>query len=109
MIKKYLWYAQTEYDTEEEIDILTDEEVEPPWRVLIHNDDVTPYDFVILVLVRIFEITPLIAEHITYTAHTKGEAYVASYPKTEAQRRVGRAHFAASVEGFPLRFTAEPE
>ena len=29
--------------------------------------------------------------------------------KSEAEKRVGRAHFAASLEGYPLTFTIEPE
>lgn len=82
---------------------------EPPYRVLIHNDEITPYDFVVAVLIRIFELTPMIAEHVTYTAHTKGIALVAVLPKTTAERRVGKAHFAARLEGYPLTFTVEPE
>ncbi|MDX1664237.1 MAG: ATP-dependent Clp protease adaptor ClpS [Candidatus Promineifilaceae bacterium] len=82
---------------------------EPPYKVLIHNDDVTPYDFVIAILIRIFQLTPIIAEHITYLAHTKGMALVQVLPKPEAEKRVGRAHFAARLEGFPLTFTLEPD
>lgn len=82
---------------------------EPPYRVLVHNDDVTPYDFVVAVLIRIFQLTPIIAEHITYLAHRKGVALVVVLPKTEAERRVGKAHFAARLEGYPLTFTVEPE
>ena len=84
-------------------------EKEPPYRVLIHNDEVTPYDFVVAILIRIFQLTPIIAEHITYLAHNKGVALVTVLPKSEAQRRVGKAHFAARLEGFPLTFTIEPE
>lgn len=90
-------------DTEQE------EAIEPPYRVIIHNDDVTPFDFVIVILVRIFALTPVIAEHIAYTAHTNGQAYVTTLPQPEAERRVGKAHFAANLEGYPLRFTIEPE
>jgi len=82
---------------------------EPPWKVLIHNDEVTPYNFVVAILIRIFELTPIIAEHVTYLAHTKGIALVAVLPKSVAERRVGKAHFAARLEGFPLTFTLEPE
>lgn len=96
-------------DIEKEEEIEQEESLEPPYRVLIHNDDVTPFDFVIMVLVRIFEITPVIAEYITYTAHTNGIALVTVLPKTEAERRVGKAHFAARLEGYPLTFTIEPE
>jgi len=96
-----------EIDKEEEIEQEPAEE--PPYRVLIHNDDVTPFDFVIAILIRVFALTPVIAEHVTYQAHTNGLALVAVLPKTEAERRVGKAHFAARLEGFPLTFSTEPE
>ncbi|MEW5988100.1 MAG: ATP-dependent Clp protease adaptor ClpS [Chloroflexota bacterium] len=76
---------------------------------MVHNDDVTPYDFVILILLNVFQLPHLMAEHVTWTAHTWGMAYVASLPLPEAKRRVGKAHFAAGLEGFPLHFSIEPE
>jgi ATP-dependent Clp protease adaptor protein ClpS len=85
------------------------EELEPLWKIFIHNDDVTPYDFVITILQQIFELDGVAAELITFTAHSAGIAYVTTLPKTEAQRRVGKAQFAASLEGYPLAFTIEPE
>jgi ATP-dependent Clp protease adaptor protein ClpS len=85
------------------------EEFEPPFKIFIHNDDVTPFDFVILILQKIFQLSPLEAEHVAYVAHSSGVAYVATLPKNEAQQRVGKAHFAASLEGYPLLFTIEPE
>ena len=96
-------------DKEEALDEEQQEEKEPPYKVLIHNDEVTPYNFVVAILIRIFKLTPIIAEHVTYLAHTKGIALVAVLPKSEAERRVGKAHFAARLEGFPLTFTLEPE
>jgi ATP-dependent Clp protease adaptor protein ClpS len=104
-------YLEVEIDreTEEELDINLDEALEPPYKVFIHNDDVTPYDFVIMVLQKFFELTSLEAEYVTFVAHTSGIAYVATLPLKEAQKRVGKAHFAASLEGYPLMFTIEPE
>jgi ATP-dependent Clp protease adaptor protein ClpS len=92
-----------------EEDVEQEEALEPPFRVLIHNDEVTPYDFVILILAKVFRLMPLEAEHVTYVAHTNGIAYVATLPLSEARKRVGKAHFAASLEGYPLMFTIEPE
>lgn len=97
----------TERKTDEELE--QREEEEPKARVLIHNDNVTPYDFVVIILQRIFELKPLEAEHVTFVAHTSGIAYVATFPLSEAQKRVGKAKFAASLEGYPLQFTIEPE
>ena len=94
---------------EQDQDLQYEEALEPLWRVLLHNDDETPYDFVIAILIRIFQLTPIIAEHITWLAHTNGLALVTTLPKSEAENRVGKAHFAAQLEGFPLAFSIEPE
>jgi len=90
-------------------DTKQEEALEPHYKVFIHNDDVTPYEFVIVILQKIFELLPMAAEQVTFVAHTNDIAYVATYPKTDAQKRVGKAHFAAGLEGFPLHFSIEPE
>ncbi len=84
-------------------------ETELMYWVIIHNDDVTPMDFVVHILHNIFQIDGLAAVHIMFTAHYNGEAYVQCLPKAEAQNRVNRAHFAAGIEGYPLHFSLEPE
>jgi len=88
---------------------IAETDLEPLYRVIIHNDDVTPMDFVIHILERIFFVSGPAALEIMYTAHFSGAAYVQSLPKSEAQNRIGRAHFAAALEGYPLHFTMEPE
>jgi ATP-dependent Clp protease adaptor protein ClpS len=92
-----------------EIVEIPDTELEPLYRVIIHNDDVTPMDFVILILERFFFISGPDAVEIMYTAHFSGAAYVQTLPKSEAQSRVTKAHFAAGLEGYPLHFSIEPE
>ena len=94
-----------------EIEIIPDEktELEPLFRVLIHNDDITPMDFVVNILQRIFMLGTDRATDIMFTAHIKGIAYVQTLAKTEAQTRINKAHFAAGVEGYPLHFSMEPE
>lgn len=99
----------TESDTLTLLQQIEQTEEEPPYRVLIHNDDVTPMEFVVMILQRIFELLPLQAEHVMIVAHYTGIAYVCTLPMREAQTRVGKAHFAASLEGYPLLFTIEPE
>ena len=81
----------------------------PMYRVIIHNDDVTPMDFVVTILERIFFISGPDSVEIMYIAHFSGAAYVQSLPESEARSRIGRAHFAAALEGYPLHFTLEPE
>src|SRR5512140_3974136 len=84
-------------------------EEEPPYRVIVHNDDVTPMEFVTHILVTVFFIPLENATTIMYTAHLNGSAYVQTLPKAEARKRINKAHFAARMAKFPLTFTMEPE
>jgi len=96
-----------------EIEITEDQQqetaYEPLYRVVIHNDDVTPMDFVVHVLRGIFMILLPDAVKIMYIAHYRGEAVVQILPKSEAEKRINKAHFAAGLEGYPLHFSMEPE
>ncbi len=102
-----IWLALPDFDTDTIVESET--QLEPPYRVLIHNDDVTPMDFVVGILTGIFKLTADVAVEVMLVAHISGIAYVATLPKPEAERRVGKAHFAAGLEGYPLRFSIEPE
>ena len=84
-------------------------ELEPLYRVLIHNDDVTPMDFVTHILVSIFYLGYPEAVNIMLDAHSNGMSVVQILPKAEAERRINKAHFAAGLEGYPLHFSMEPE
>lgn len=79
----------------------------PLYRVLIHNDDVTPYDYVVVVLCVLFGLSDEMAQHVTWVAHTRGLARVVTRPRPEAERLVAAAHAAARMEGYPLTFTVE--
>ena len=96
-----------------EIEIIEEQEeetdLEPLYRIIIHNDDVTPMDFVVNVLKTFFYLSNPKAAEIMLTAHIYGTAYVQTLPKTEAENRINKAHFAAGLEGYPLHFSLEPE
>lgn len=96
-------------DVEEDLDVDVDSTLEGMWRVIIHNDNVTTFEFVIRILQTIFGHNVMTAEQIAWRTHTSGIAYVGTYPKSDAEQRVHKAHFAAQLEGFPLRLTIEPE
>lgn len=83
--------------------------LEPPCHVFIHNDDVTPFDFVIGVLQSVFLLGAREAWGVTTRAHVTGVAYVMTLPLEEAKYRVGKAHSMARAAGYPLTFTIEPE
>lgn len=85
------------------------DELEKPYRVIIENDDVTPMEFVVLVLRVFFGLGFEKAMAVMLTAHNEGRAHVATLPFEEAQERVYNAHHAAREEGYPLTFYLEPD
>lgn len=89
--------------------VISDEELERPYRVIIENDDVTPMEFVTLVLLTIFELSYERAVQVMLEAHYKGRAYVVTLPFEEAQQRVYTAQSIARDAGYPLSFYLEPD
>jgi len=94
---------------EKTVEPLEKREAERPYNVYVHNDDVTPMEFVVHILMTVFDIPMLNAEQIMYTAHLNGKAYVQTLPAGEARRRIGKARFAARLRKFPLEFSMEVE
>lgn len=88
---------------------LQESEYAPRWRVLIHNDNVTPFDYVIRILLQIFLLSEEIAEHVANTAHSEGQAVVVVRPRDEAERLAKVARARARLDGFPLMFSLEQE
>lgn len=81
----------------------------PMYKVLIHNDDVTPMDFVVYVLMEVFKKTVHDAADIMVTAHHGGVALVVVLPLEQAELRAEQAHSLARTQKYPLTFTYEPE
>ncbi|MBW7881970.1 MAG: ATP-dependent Clp protease adaptor ClpS [Caldilineaceae bacterium] len=83
--------------------------LEGRWYVIIHNDDVTPFEYVIRILTNLFLLSDEIADHVAHTAHTEGKAVVVVRPRSEAERLVKVATARARLDGYPLTFSTEPE
>jgi ATP-dependent Clp protease adaptor protein ClpS len=95
--------------TDVEYVVITNEELERPYRVIIQNDDVTPMEFVVLVLLTIFELDYERAMEVMLEAHRNGRALVGTLPLEEAQQRVYEAQSRAREAGYPLSFYLEPD
>jgi len=80
----------------------------PQYRVLIHNDDVTPMDFVVYILMDIFKKEINEAAEIMITAHQTSVALVTILPLEQAELRVDQAHSLARAQKFPLTLSIEP-
>jgi ATP-dependent Clp protease adaptor protein ClpS len=85
------------------------DDLEKPYRVIIENDDVTPMDFVVMVLRLFFGLSMADAMQVMLTAHNDGRALVTTMTFEEAQERVYSAHTVAREEGYPLTFYLEPD
>ena len=81
----------------------------PRYKVLIHNDDITPMDFVVHVLQEIFKKGTFEAAQIMLKAHFSGVALVTVLPLEEAELRIEQAHALARPRKYPLTFSCEPE
>ena len=93
------------------VDPTTEEQTRhaPRYRVIIHNDPVTPMDFVVRVLTSIFHLSDQQSITVMLEAHHTGCAHVVTLSLEEAEFRVDRAHSLARGRGYPLTFTLEPE
>ena len=79
------------------------------WTVVLHNDDYTPMDFVVAVLVEVFHLTPDAAEEVTMRVHHEGKAPVGQFTKEIANSKARHVGFLAEQCEHPLLATAEPK
>ncbi len=83
----------------------------PPrmWNVILHNDDVTTMEFVVLVLMQIFHKTFEEAQDIMMTIHEHGKGVVGTYTYEVAVTKRDDTHTVAHSHQFPLKADIEPE
>ena len=83
--------------------------VKPPgmFNVVLHNDDYTSMDFVIAVLVQIFNKGMDEAFAITQHVHVQGKGVAGQYTREIAETRKQIAMDAAKKNEFPLQITVE--
>lgn len=77
------------------------------YKVIMHNDDYTTMEFVIEVLVRIFNKSIADAEKIMLDVHKKGRGVAGIYSYDIAITKVATAMSMAKSEGYPFKLTTE--
>ena len=82
--------------------------IPPPWRVILHNDDVTTQDFVVWLLRTLFAKPETEARRLMLLVHHTGLATVAVCGQERAELYVEQVRSLARPRGFPLAATAEP-
>ena len=83
---------------------------EPPmFKVLLHNDDYTTMEFVVEVLVTVFNKSPEEAMEIMLNVHKKGIGICGVFTYELAETKVAIVVDLAKASEFPLRCTMEKE
>ena len=80
----------------------------PRWRVILHDDPITTFEFVLEVLQSVFKKSRAEAWRITQEAHTTGSALVTVTSFEEGELRCEQVRSLARARGFPLVLTMEP-
>lgn len=81
---------------------------EPPmYRVVLLNDDYTPMDFVVMVLMRVFHKDKAAAERIMMNVHQQGRGDCGLYTYEVAETKVQTVKAVAQANKHPLRCAME--
>jgi ATP-dependent Clp protease adaptor protein ClpS len=79
------------------------------YKVIVCNDDVTPVEFVISMLVEIFRHSEKSAVELTLSIHNTGSAVAGIFSYEVAEQKGIDATNLARTNGYPLIIKVEPE
>jgi ATP-dependent Clp protease adaptor protein ClpS len=77
------------------------------YRVILHNDHYTTMDFVVAVLMKIFQRPAAEAVRIMLDVHRKGVGMCGVYTYDVAVTKVSQVHRLAKENGYPLKCSYE--
>jgi ATP-dependent Clp protease adaptor protein ClpS len=85
--------------------------LKPPskYKVLVMNDDVTPMEFVVAMLMTVFKHNEGTAIDLTMKIHNEGSAVAGVYTYEVAEQKCIDATYLAREHGHPLVVKAEEE
>lgn len=81
----------------------------PLYKVLLHNDDYTTMEFVVLVLTMIFNHQDESANRIMMNVHREGVGVAGIYPRDVAETKIAMVHSLARKHEYPLKCSLERE
>ena len=90
---------------------VTSKKIKPPnrYKVIVYNDDVTPMDFVIVMLCTVFNHNADFATELTLKIHNQGSALAGIYSHEIAEQKTLDATLMSKENGYPLTIKMEAE
>lgn len=79
----------------------------PLYKVVMHNDDYTPMDFVVQTLQHLFQMPQEKAVQIMLVVHTRGKAVAGTYTVQIAETKTAQVNEHARAHQHPLLCTME--
>ncbi len=98
-------------DDANQTSIDNDQKVELPrqYKVLLHNDDYTPMDFVVDILMSVFRKDEKSATQIMLNVHNLGRGICGVFTYEIAETKVAQVHKLAEQHEYPLHASMEAE
>jgi len=98
-------------DIEERVSSEIEEDIREPYmyRVLLHNDDYTSMEFVVEVLIYVFQKSVEESTLIMLKIHREGIGLCGVYTYEVAETKVEMVEALARENGFPLKCTMEED
>lgn len=102
--------SETDKDEQSGIATIRKEKLQPPrkYKVLMHNDDYTTMEFVILVLQKYFQKSQPEAQAIMLEVHTRGFGVCGVFTYEVAESKVAKVIKYARENGHPLKCSTDP-
>jgi ATP-dependent Clp protease adaptor protein ClpS len=98
-----------------DLDVILDEKIkvvtkEPKrYKVIFLNDNTTPMEFVISLLIQIFKYSETTAHELTMKIHTEGSEVVGIFTHEIAEQKANETVLTARQHGFSLQVRLEEE
>lgn len=102
---------QEESDTAVVVETVTRKKTKKPplYKVIFHNDPYTTMEFVVAVLITVFNKSESDAMAVMLHVHTRGAGVAGVYTHEIAETKVQKTMALAQEAQFPLMVTMEPE
>ena len=102
--------SKREQDLDRDVVVETEKRLKRPslFKVLLHNDDYTTMEFVVLVLRSVFHMDESGAVQVMLHVHRKGAGVAGVYSYEIAETKVHKVTELARNSDYPLRCSMEP-